>query len=812
MKLSLKWMKEYIDLDLPPEKIGEILTDIGLEVEGQEEVENIKGGLRGLVIGKVITCDKHPNADRLSLTTVDIGEGEPLQIVCGAPNVASGQKVVVAPVGTTLYSAEGESWKIKKGKIRGEVSEGMICAEDEIGLSNDHSGTIELPEDTPIGLQAKEFYNLESDFVYDIGLTPNRSDATSHLGSVKDLAAALKINYGHSGHVNIPDVNHFTIDNNDFAIEVVVEDEVGCPRYSGISITGIEIKQSPEWLRNRLEAIGVRSISNIVDITNFILHELGQPLHAFDLDKIAGQKIIVKTLPQDTPFTTLDEKERKLHPEDLMICDGDSQGMCIAGVFGGMHSGVTEETTNIFLESAHFNAKQLRRSSSRHLLFTDASKVFEKGSDPNNTVFALKRAAMLIKELAGGEISSEIVDIYPKVIEKQKVKIRYSYVRRHIGVDISKKEIKDILDALHIDIVEQDKDGLIVAIPTDKSDVTREVDVIEEIIRIYGFNKIPIPDNISSSVVFTDGIDPKSLREAAARYLISNGFSEMMSMSLTQSKYADQVLPFDDKDLVYVNNTSNIHLDIMRPTLLYGCLEAVAHNHNRQEENLNLFEFGRSYLKEGDGFNESEHLVLTMSGDYQGESWKPNSSKTDIYTLKGLVKNILTRLSFSSFKVQDAPETIYDYGLSYMSGRDCLVSFGKLKSDILAAMGIKKDVHFVDFNWDLLTQRRSKKRIIYEPLNKFPTMRRDLAVVIDEDVKFDQLATIARQSGKKILSSVNLFDVYKNAKQLGPGKKSYALSMVFEDKEQTLKDKQVEKIMNNLIRRYESELGATVRS
>ena len=812
MKLSLKWIKEYIDFDHTPKEIGEILTDIGLEVEGLEEVESVKGGLDGLIIGEVLTCVQHPNADRLSLTTVDIGADEPLQIVCGAPNVAVGQKVVVAPIGTTLYSKEGEAWKIKKGKIRGEASEGMICAEDEIGLGNDHDGIIVLPNEVNVGIAAKSHYNLESDWVYDIGLTPNRSDATAHLGSVKDLAAALKINHGHSGDVRIPNVEAFKIDNTNHNIDVSVEDKIGCPRYSGVVITDLEIKPSPEWLRIRIEAIGVRSINNIVDITNFILHELGQPLHAFDLDKIGGNKIVVKTLKQDTIFKSLDEKDRKLHAEDVMICDGKDKGMCIGGVFGGLDSGVTEGTTSIFLESAHFNAKRIRRTSGRHLLFTDAAKIFEKGSDPNGTVFALKRAAMLIQELAGGKVSSEIIDIYPDVIEKKQVPIRFSYIRTYLGVDISVEEITNILNALHIDILSSDDKGMTVAIPTDKADVLREVDVIEEIIRIYGFNKIPTPDRISSAVVFQDDVDQKALKNAAAEYLIGNGFSEMMAMSLTQSKYAKEVLSFEDKDLVYVNNTSNIHLDVMRPTMLFGCLEAVAHNHNRQSEDLNLFEFGRSYQKLEQDFKETNHLVMVMTGSHLPESWKQETVGSDFYTIKGFVNNLLERMAIKSYKVGEADGSHFDYGLKYMSGRDELVSFGKVKQAILTKMAIKKDVFYAEINWDLLTQRRSKKPVSFEPLNKYPVMRRDLAVVLDEGVNFDQLATIAQKTGKQLLRSINLFDVYKNAKQLGEGKKSYALSMVFEDKDQTLKDKQVEKIMNDLILRYQSELGATIRS
>lgn len=810
MKLSLKWLREYIDINMSPVEIGEILTDIGLEVEGMEEVESIKGGLKGLVIGEVKTCVQHPNADRLSLTTVDIGNAETVQIVCGAPNVAAGQKVVVATVGTTLYSPEGEAWKIKKGKIRGEVSEGMICAEDEIGIGTSHDGIIVLPAEVKVGTLVKDHYNVESDYIYDIGLTPNRSDATAHLGAVRDLAAALKVNHNHDGIVKTPSVDDFKIDNTDSEINVKVIDIEGCPRYSGLVITGIKVGPSPAWLRQRIESIGVRAINNIVDITNFILHELGQPLHAFDLDKIGQQSIVVKTLPEGTVFKSLDEKDRKLRSEDVMICDGDGKAMCIGGVFGGIDSGVTDTTSAIFLESAHFNPKRIRRTSTKHLLFTDAAKVFEKGSDPNGTIYALKRAAMLIKELAGGVISSDIVDLYPSVIEKQQISLTFKNIRRHIGVDIAVAEIKNILVALHIDILKETDEGMTVAVPTDKADVTREVDVIEEIIRIYGFNKIPIPDRISSSLVFQDGVDQKALRNAATEYLLGNGLSEMMGLSLTQSKNAKEVLGFEEDHLVFINNTSNIHLDIMRPSMLLGTLDTVAHNHNRQSENLSLFEFGRTYAKIEDGFKESNHLTITLSGSRQS-SWK-RESKNDFFVLKGLVNNLLSRMGISSYKTEEADTALFDYGISYLSGRDTLVSFGKVNGPLATKMDVKKDVFFADINWDLLTQRRSKKSALYTPLNKYPVMKRDLAVVIDNGVQFDQLETIARKTGKKLLKSVSLFDVYKNKAQLGADKKSYALSLTFEDKEKTLKDKQVEKIMSELVKKYESELGATIRN
>jgi len=545
MKLALNWLKEYTDINLSPQKVGEILTDIGLEVEGEEEIESIPGGLAGLVVGEVKECGKHPGADKLSLTKVDVGRDELLQIVCGAPNVAAGQKVVVATVGTLLYPLAGDPFKIKKGKIRGEVSMGMLCAEDEIGLGADHDGIIVLPEAVKVGTLVKDHYELESDYVYEIGLTPNRSDGTNQIGSAKDLAAALKINYGHSGEVRMPSVADFKVDNHDLPIEVTVENTTSCPRYSGVSISGVTIKESPDWLKARLQSIGVRPISNVVDITNFVLHELGQPLHAFDADKITGKKVIVKNLPAGTKFLSLDEVERKLIPTDLMICDGDSNGMCIAGVFG------------------------------HHDLRTDAAKVFEKGSDPNITVYALKRAAQLIKELAGGKIASEIVDIYPTEIKRAEIKVAYKNVERLIGVAIPKEEIRAILEAMEMEILEDGDAHFVVAVPTNKADVTREADLIEEILRIYGFNKVPIPTQVKNSVVATKRPSPQELRNTLGDYLSANGFNEMMAVSLSKSSYSKEILPVPEADLVYVNNTSNVTLDVMRPTMLFSGLEAI---------------------------------------------------------------------------------------------------------------------------------------------------------------------------------------------------------------------------------------------
>ena len=812
MKISLNWLKDYIDINLPPEKIGEILTDIGLEVEGMEEVDSVKGGLEGIVVGEVKTCGKHPNADRLSVTTVDVGREGLLHIVCGAPNVAAGQKVLVAPSGTTVHPTEGEAFPIKKGKIRGEVSEGMICSEDEIGLGTSHDGIMVLPEDAPVGALGREYMKVEKDYVYEIGLTPNRSDATNHIGVAKDIAAALKINYDHAGHLHLPSVENFQIDNNDLPVEVVVENTEACPRYAGVSIKGVTIKESPDWLKKRLLAVDVRPINNIVDITNFVLHEFGQPLHAFDLGKIGQQKVIVKTLAQDAPFLSLDEVERKLNDHDLMICDGNSKGMCIGGVFGGLNSGVTDNTKNIFLESAHFNAKWIRRTSMRHNLRTDAAKVFEKGSDPNVSVYALKRAVLLMKELAGGEIASDVVDIYPEPIQPTQVEVSHAHVSRLIGVDIPKEEIKAILEAMEMALVSETDTHFTVAVPTNKADVTREADVIEEILRIYGFNNVPVPGHIKTAVTIAQSPDPNELKDAIGNLLSANGFNEMMAVSLTESRYFRDILPIPEEDLVFVNNTSNIHLDVMRPTMLFSGLEAIVYNQNRQQGDLKLFEFGKSYRKEEGAIDERNHLSLLLAGQRIPESWH-NSAKApvDYFTLKAFVHQVLGKLGLTSYQETAVSDDIFSFGLKYHRGPQEVVTFGKVNPKVARKMDIRSNVFYADFNWDLLLKSRKKHNIIFEEINKFPSTRRDLALVVENSVKFQDIVAIARKVGKKLIKDINLFDVYENEAQLGKGKKSYAVSFTFEDPTKTLKDKEVDKVTNKLIQQYEEKLSAVIR-
>ena len=813
MQVSLNWLKEYIDIDMEPQKVGEILTDIGLEVEGMEEVESIKGGLKGVVAGKVVECGQHPNADRLSLTKVDVGAGDPLQIVCGAPNVAKGQKVFVATVGTILYPRGGDALKIKKGKIRGETSEGMICAEDELGIGDDHDGIIVLPDDVKVGAAASDYYNIEKDFIYEIGLTPNRSDATNHLGVAKDLAAALKINYGLKGVIKLPEVDAFKAEKKKVPVEVVVENEEACPRYSGVTITGLKIKESPDWLKTRLQAIGVRTINNVVDITNFVLHELGQPLHAFDLDKIQDQKIIVKTLPEGTVFKSLDEVDRKLNEGDLIICDGKSKGMCIGGVFGGLDSGVTDKTTSIFLEAAHFHPKWIRRTSMRHNLRTDAAKVFEKGSDPSITVFALKRAALLMKELAEGKISSDIIDLYPNPIAEKEIEVRYAKANEIIGTDIPKDEIKSIFAALDMAILNETEDSLRVSVPTNKFDVTREIDVIEEILRIYGFNRVPIHDSIKSSVTIAPSPDPSEIRNLLSDHLSANGLHEMMAVSLSESRYySENEVGIKPEQLVYVNNTSNIHLDIMRPTMLFSGLEAVLHNQNRQQTNIKLFEVGKTYRRDEEkNIVENGHLSICLTGDRWGESWINTSRKVDFFTLKAVTNSLLQRIGLTNFQESSISNEQFSFGVKYHRGPNDIVQFGKVSAKIVKGMGVRGEVFYADFNLDQIMKALKKHKILFEELNKFPSTRRDLALIVDNSVKFSDIVTIAKKQGKKLLKDINLFDLYENEAQIGKGKKSYAVSFLFEDVTKTLKDKEVDKIMNNLIKSYESDLEAVIR-
>ena len=796
---------------MEPEKIGEILTDIGLEVEGMDQIESIKGGLEGLVIGKILTCEKHPNADKLKITTVDVGAEEPLNIVCGAPNCTAGQTIVVATHGTTIHPIVGDPFKIKKGKIRGEVSEGMICAEDEIGMGQSHDGIIVIDQDVKPGTKAKNHFEISTDYVYEIGLTPNRSDATSHLGVAEDLLAYLKVNHDFIEPIDYPNLVNFQVEATTLPFSIEVENEKSCPRYAGLTISNIKVKQSPQWLKDSLNSIGVRPINNIVDITNFVLHEYGQPLHAFDADKIAGHKVIVTNLPEGTPFLSLDEKERKLRADDLMICDGDKKPMCIGGVFGGLNSGVSETTKNIFLESAHFEAGTIRRTSKAHLLRTDAAKVFEKGSDPNITIKALKRAALLIEKLAGGKISSEIYDHYPDEIKREKIELHYAKVNSMIGVEIPKDKVHDILAAMNMELKPIDNESILVKVPTNKCDVLREADLVEEVLRIYGFNKVPIPTSIKSSITYKEYPSKRDVKERISDFLSSNGFNEMMGLSLIESKNVLPQLNIDEDQLVYINNTSNVHLNVMRPEPMVSGLVSVLHNQNYSQKDLALYEFGKTYLKSGEEFIENQHLTLFVTGSISSDHWEEKASLTNLYSIKKWTNWLLERIGISSYQVDEIAGEKWDYGMTYKRGKNEIVSFGAISQDLLSAMDIKTDVYCAIFNMDNILKFTANNKLQVSEISKFPGMRRDLALVLDEAVPFDGILAASKKLKSKILQEISLFDVYKSEEHLGKGKKSYAVKLQFQDLKNTLKDKLVDKEVNQLVQIFERDLGATIR-
>lgn len=798
MKISYNWLKEFINTDKTPAELSQILTSTGLEVESLEKVQAIPGGLEGLVIGYVKDCTQHPNADRLRVTHVDVGTGQNLQIVCGAPNVAAGQKVVVATVGTTVYPLHGESFKINKSKIRGEVSEGMICAEDEIGLGESHAGIMILPEDVAVGTLAKEYFNLNDDYLYEIGLTPNRADAASHLGSARDIAAYLRT------HINKPDVSAFTVDNTSLTIPVQVESKA-CIRYSSLSISGITVKESPAWLKDRLAVIGVRSINNVVDVTNYVLHELGQPLHAFDAGAITGDKVIVNTWPEGTPFVTLDGIERKLSADDLMISN-TTEPMCIAGVFGGATSGVSDKTTKVFLESAYFNPVSVRKTSKRHGLKTDASFRFERGTDPDMTVFALKRAALLIKEVAGGEISSEISDIYPAKVEPFQVEFSYKNAIRLIGKDIPAAEIKAIIEALDITVEHESADGLLLSVPAYRVDVTREVDVIEEVLRIYGLNNIEIPTQIRASLNTSAKPERDTIQRIISELLTANGFNEMLANSLTASAYATDI-----NSAVKILNPLSGDLDIMRQTLLYSGLEAIAYNQNRRNADLKFYEFGKVYSVKEDQYIESRQLSVFITGNTQAEQWNQKPGAVSFYNLKGIVDELIDRLNLKDYTIEEISNAELAYGLQYnYRGTKALVSFGAVEAAALKKTDINNPVFYALFNFDLILQLVQKNKITYQEVSKFPSVRRDLSMLVDTAVTFNQLKQIAQKTERKLLKEVDVFDVYQGDK-LPAGKKSYALSFVLQDEEKTLTDKAIDGIMQKLIYNLDKEAGAEIR-
>jgi phenylalanyl-tRNA synthetase beta chain len=688
----------------------------------------------------------------------------------------------------------------------------MICAEDELGLGNSHEGIMVLEEDAKVGTPARDYFNVETDVVYEIALTPNRSDATSHIGVAKDLLAYFRTHESEGHQLKLPDFSKFQWDDQSLEFEVEIDNAEACPRYSGLSFTDVNIKESPDWIKNRLQAIGVRPINNVVDITNFVLHEYGQPLHAFDADKIEQHKVIIKTLPEGSPFITLDEQERKLSAEDLMICDGLSKPMCIGGVFGGIGTGVTDETKNIFLESAHFNAKWIRKTSMNHLLRTDAAMCFEKGSDPNQTVNALKRAALLFKKYADAKISSEIIDVYPKQIEPVKITLRYDNLHRLIGDKIPTEKVHDILRAMDMEIVSRTAEAIMVLVPTNKSDVTREVDLIEEILRIYGYNTVSISDKIHGTIVHQLGVNIQQARNIISELLVGNGFLEMMNLSLIESSFYKKVFEEYLEQTVPILNTSNIHLDIMRPEMLLPALKSVAHNHNRRNIDLKLFEWGRTYKNHEDKYEEEEQLILLMSGNKLPESWQRKDERShDFYSLKSQCEQVFNRLGIFDYKPKETDDSRFDYGIEWSLNDNILVKFGLVNKEGLEMMSIRKEVFYAEFNMKPIFNALEGKKTIVEEMSKYPSIRRDLALVIDNSIQFEQIENIARKQNKRLIREINLFDVYSNPKHLGENKKSYAVSFVFEDKTKTLKDKEIDKLMNKLIQQYESELGAVIR-
>ncbi len=804
MKISLNWLKDYIQLDHSVETISKSLTDTGLEVEGLEEFGKIQGGLEGLVIGEVLTCEKHPNADKLKITTVDIGTDAPSPIVCGAPNVTKGQKVVVATVGTTLYPKGHDSFKIKKAKIRGEVSEGMICAEDEIGLGDGHDGIMVLDTNLPNGTPAIEYFDLDEDYIFEIGLTPNRADATSHIGTARDLKAVYK------QAVNWPSVEDFKVDNNDLKIEVDVQNLEACPRYSGLTITNAQVGPSPEWLQTKLKSIGLAPINNVVDATNFVLHEMGQPMHAFDADQVKDNKVIVKTLPKGSTFTTLDEKERKLNENDLMICNGQEEGMCIAGVFGGIKSGVTEKTKNIFLESAYFSADYIRKTAQHHQLKTDASFRYERGTDPYITVYALKRAALLIKELTGGKISSDIVDVYPHEIKPLAVPVKYKNIDRLIGKSLNKKLIHEILNDLDIETKEVDETSFSAIIPPYRVDVTREADIIEEILRIYGFNNVDLPEYVKSDFLANfPETDPDGVQKTISELLVSNGFYETITNSLTKPEYAAQAENLSEENDVVILNKLSEDLGVMRQSMLYNSLETAVYNINRKQSDLKLFEFGKTYHLNNGKYKENKRLAVLMTGNKLSENWIEKNKKIEFHDLSAILSIILEKLTKEEITNEVIHEYPFDYALVSKINNEEVARFGKVKNGILKKFDLKQEIFFADINWDLLL-KQTNNNIVFEEVSKFPEVRRDLSLVIDKSVAFEEIKKLAWSQEKHLIKKINVFDVYEGDK-IEQNQKAYALSFILQDKRKTLTDKIIDKTMTKLMTTFESKLGAIIR-
>lgn len=817
MKISYNWLKDYLKCTLTEQQLALLLTDIGLEVEGIEQFESVKGGLQGFVTGEVLTCEKHPNAERLSKTTVDAGSGKILNIVCGAPNVAQGQKVIVALEGAIVYKGE-ESFKISRSKIRGEVSEGMICAEDELGIGESHEGILILPEDVKIGMPAADYFKITKDTIFEIGITPNHADALSHIGVARDLAAAVKVRGLGDVEIIKPDLTNFTVDNHDIPISIKIEDTDGCIRYAGISVSGVKVQSSPEWLQTRLKAIGVRPINNIVDISNYILFEYGQPLHTFDASTIAGNSVIVKKAAAGSTFVTLDKVKRKLSENDLLICNAE-EGMCMAGVFGGVKSGVTNNTTSVFIESAVFNPVTIRKTSKLYGLKTDASFRFERGIDPDITVDALKKAAVMIRDIAGGYIASEITDIYPNPVKYSELLLKYAAVDKLIGVKLPVNEIKNILLSLQIIIIEEQEDALLIAIPPFKVDVKTTADVVEEILRIYGYNKIESGNQMRSSISFSKNPDQEKLYNRAADYLAANNFNEILTNSLSSSEYYSGSKWFPAQECVTILNPLSKELDVMRQTLLFGGLESLSHNINRRQLNLKFFEFGTVYkevnksidVKVTERFHERKLLSLFVTGQEFNEHWKKPGNEVDFHFLNAVVQNLMKTLGIDTkLLIEDALPVYYAAGRAFKFNNKAVYSIGNLNTELTKKFDISQKVITAQLEWDYLVALTQKNKVSYREVPRFPEVRRDLALVLETNTSYSEIEKVAFKINKHLLKRINLFDVYEGDK-IEAGKKSYAVSFILQDENKTLTDKEIDSFMQKLAYQLEQELGARVR-
>ncbi|PIF01389.1 MAG: phenylalanine--tRNA ligase subunit beta [Maribacter sp.] len=809
MNISYNWLKQFLNIDWEAKDTAELLTDLGLEVEGISHYETVKGGLRGIVVGHVLTCEQHPNADRLKLATVDIGLGNPVQIVCGAPNVDKGQNVPVATIGTTLYTKEGESWKIKKGKIRGEESHGMICAEDELGLGDGHDGIMVLDRELTPGTPLAEVVGIESDEVFEIGLTPNRADAMSHYGVARDLRAGLKQKEINKELIT-PSTSHFNITDRSLKIDVSVEDSGLAPRYCGVTLSNLIVQPSPDWLKDRLKAIGLNPINNIVDATNYVLHEMGQPLHAFDADRIFGKQIIVGTLPKGTKFMTLDGIERELHEEDLMICDGEKP-MCIAGVFGGINTGVTENTRSIFLESAYFDPISIRKTAKRHGLNTDASFRFERGIDIENVEYSLKRAALLIKEIAGGDITSDIIDLYPNKKNDYQVFLSFDKIDKLVGQGIPRDTIKSILVSLGIKVRNVTESGMGLVIPSYRVDVQREVDVIEEILRVYGYNNIAFGDKLNAAIAPISKFEDYNLQYIIGDLLAARGFYEIMTNSLTSPDYIDLIEELNHDQAVTIMNPLSADLSTMRQSMLLNGLETISYNINRKNQNLRFFEFGKTYHQyAADSHVENKHLSLLVTGNRNNTGWASPAKPTDFFFFKAVVGNILNRLGIANITSKPVESTVFSEGLTFACKKKKIVHFGVVNKPLIKQFDIKQEVLYADFNWDNIIELVPKSEIKFRSIPKYPEVRRDLALLLDEHIGFKEIYDIAFQTERNLLKNVDLFDVYTGDK-LPQGKKSYAVSFMLQDDKNTLTDRQIDKIMSKLQQKYTTELGAELR-